>query len=115
MRASCRRREIAGVHAMGNAARRAIGNLAGRISSQSVNMSGGVTVEKGERETAIAVSVVVEYGVPIVQISETIRKNVIEAVEFGTGLSVVSVDINVSDVHLPDEDASELNTAEGLR
>ena len=26
------------------------------------------------------------------------------AVEFGTGLEVVSVDVNVSDVHLPDED-----------
>jgi len=101
-------REVAGVYAMGNAARRAIGNLTGRISggSQS-NVTGGVTVEKGERETAIDISVVVEYGVSIVTVSEEIRQNVIRAVEYGTGLEVVSVDVNVSDVHLPDDDIDE--------
>ena len=98
-------REVNGVYAMGNAARRAIGNLAQRIpGSSQPSVSGGVSVEKGEREAAIDISVVVEYGVPVVTMSEQIRRNVISAVEHGTGLEVVSVDVNVSDVHLPDED-----------
>ena len=98
-------REVSGVHAMGNAARRAIGNLAQRVpGSTRPSVTGGVSVEKGEREAAIDISVVVEYGVPVVTMSEQIRQNVISAVEHGTGLEVVSVDVNVSDVHLPDED-----------
>ena len=71
---------------------------------RSANVTGGVSVEKGESQTAIDVSVVVEYGVSIVDVSEQIRENVIRAVEYGTGLEVVSVDVNVTDVHLPDED-----------
>lgn len=103
-------REVPGVFAMGNAARRAIGNLQQRIpggGSQS-SVTSGVSVEKGEREAAVDISVVIEYGASIVTVSEQIRENVIRAVEHGTGLQVVSVDVNVSDVHLPDEDADEM-------
>jgi len=110
-------REVAGVFAMGNAARRAIGNLAQRIpgGTQS-NVTGGVSVEKGERETAIDISVVVEYGAAIVTVSEQIRENVISAVEFGTGLDVVAVNVNVTDVHLPDDDAtSDSSSSDELR
>ncbi len=97
-------REVPGVHAMGNAARRAIGNLAQRVpGSTRPSVSGGVSVEKGEREAAIDITVVVEHGAPVVTVSEQIRENVISAVEHGTGLAVVSVDVNVTDVHLPDE------------
>ncbi|GAB2577595.1 Asp23/Gls24 family envelope stress response protein [Microlunatus antarcticus] len=98
-------REVSGVYAMGNAARRAIGNLAQRLpGSTQPSVSGGVSVEKGERETAIEITVVVDYGVSIVTVSDQIRENVIAAVEYGTGLDVVSVDVSVTDVHLPDED-----------
>jgi len=98
-------------------ARRAIGNLAQRIpgGTQS-NVTGGVSVEKGERETAIDISVVVEYGAAIVTVSEQIRENVISAVEFGTGLDVVAVNVNVTDVHLPDDDAtSDSSSSDELR
>ena len=99
-------REVPGVFAMGNAARRALGNLTQRIpgGGGQNSVTGGVSVEKGEAQTAVDISVVVEYGASIVDVSEQIRENVIRAVEFGTGLEVVSVDVNVSDVHLPDED-----------
>ena len=98
-------REVTGVYAMGNAARRAIGNLAQRLpGSTQPSVSGGVSVEKGERETAIEITVVVEYGASIVTVSDQIRENVISAVEYGTGLDVVSVDVNVTDVHLPEDD-----------
>ena len=101
-------REVNGVYAMGNAARRAIGSLAQRIpGATQPSVTGGVSVEKGERETAIDISVVVEYGAQIVTVSEQIRENVISAVEYGTGLDVVSVDVDVTDVHLPEDDDTD--------
>ncbi|MGI3784765.1 MAG: Asp23/Gls24 family envelope stress response protein [Janthinobacterium lividum] len=99
-------REVPGVYAMGNAARRAISGITNRVSGGTgqASVSDGVSVQKGESQATVDVSVVVEYGASIVTVSEQIRENVIRAVEFGTGLEVVSVDVNVSDVHLPDED-----------
>ena len=98
--------EVPGVFAMGNAARRAISTVTSRVTGGSgqASVSNGVSVEKGESQATVDVSVVVEYGASIVTVSEQIRENVIRAVEFGTGLEVVSVDVNVTDVHLPDED-----------
>ena len=110
-------REVPGVYAMGNAARRAIGNLTQRVSrgAATEDVTGGVTVEKGESQTAVAVAVVVEYGVAIVDVADQIRDNVIRAVEHGTGLEVVSVDVNVSDVRLPEDDEAEPADSAELR
>ncbi len=101
-------REVSGVYAMGSAAGRAISNLTSKISSSNrANVSSGVTIEKGERQTAIDVSVVVDYGVSIVEVSDNIRQSVIDGVEHATGLEVVEVNINVTDVHLPEEDSDD--------
>ncbi|WP_422391917.1 Asp23/Gls24 family envelope stress response protein [Arthrobacter sp. N1] len=100
-------REVPGVHAMGNAARRAFNQITERIPGSQTNASGGVSVEKGEKQTAIDVTIVVEYGASIVDVSNTIRKNIISAVERATGLEVIEVNVNVSDVHLPTDDADE--------
>ena len=104
-------REVPGVHAMGNAARRAFDQLAERIPGSQTNASGGVSVEKGEKQTAIDVTVVVEYGAEIVEVSNNIRRNIISAVEQGTGLEVIEVNVNVSDVHLPTDDADDNGTS----
>ncbi len=100
-------REVPGVYAMGSAARRAFSALTERIPGSQTNVSGGVIVEKGESQTAIDVSIVVEYGVSIVEISQGIRRNVIQSVEHSTGLEVLEVNINVTDVHLPDDDEQD--------
>ncbi|AOP55275.1 MAG: Asp23/Gls24 family envelope stress response protein [Brevibacterium aurantiacum] len=98
-------REVPGVYSMGTAARRAFDTLTDRIPGSQTNVSGGVSVEKGEKQTAIDLTIVVEYGTSIVDVAEAIRRNVIRAVEQGTGLQVVEVNIEVTDVHLPgDED-----------
>jgi uncharacterized alkaline shock family protein YloU len=96
-------REVPGVYAMGSAAGRAFSSMTQRMPGQQQSVSGGVSIEKGERQTAIGVSIVVEYGVSIVQVADNIRDAVIKSVEYGTGLEVVSVDVNVTDVHLPEE------------
>ncbi|TGD09381.1 Asp23/Gls24 family envelope stress response protein [Brevibacterium sp. S111] len=97
-------REVPGVHGMGTAARRAFDTLTDRIPGSQTNVSGGVSVEKGEKQTAIDLTIVVEYGTSIVEVAEAIRRNVIRAVETGTGLQVVEVNIDVTDVHLPEDD-----------
>ena len=104
-------REVPGVYAMGNAARRAVNALAQRIPGSQTNVTGGVSVEKGETQTAIEIAIVLDYGESVVQVSEQIRENVIQAVEYGTGLEVVAVNINVTDVHLPDDDAEDTSSS----
>jgi len=108
-------REVPGVFAMGNAAKRAVSGLTSRVTGGTgqASVASGVSVEKGESQATVDVSVVVEYGASIVTVSEQIRENVIRAVEFGTGLEVVSVDVNVSDVHLPDEDEDDTAAVSG--
>lgn len=100
-------REVPGVYAMGNAARRAFSALTDRIPGSQINVSGGVIVEKGESQTAIDISIVVEYGVSIVEVSQGIRRNIIQSIERSTGLEVLEVNINVTDVHLPEDDHIE--------
>lgn len=97
-------REVPGVYDMGNAARRAFSAVTDRIPNSQTNVAGGIGVEKGETQTAIDVTVVVEYGASIVEVGNAIRRNVIDQIESTTGLEVIEVNINVVDVHLPQED-----------
>ena len=106
-------REVPGVFAMGNAARRAFNNLTERIAGSQTNVVGGVSVEKGERQAAIDISIVVEYGASIVEVSDALRQHIIEAVEYGTGLEVIEVNIQVSDVHLPEDDEASDGSTDG--
>ena len=100
-------REVPGVYAMGTAARRAFSSMTERIPGSQTNVSNGVSVEKGERQAAVDVSIVVEYGFSIVEVSQGIRRNVIRSVENATGLEVLEVNVNVTDVHLPDEESDD--------
>lgn len=97
-------REVPGVYAMGSAGRRAFSALTERIPGSQTNVSGGVSVEKGERQAAIDVSIVIDYGFSVVEVSQGIRRNIIQSVERATGLEVLEVNINVTDVHLPDDE-----------
>ncbi len=106
-------REVPGVYDMGNAARRAFSAVTDRIPNSQTNVAGGISVEKGETQTAIDVTVVVEYGASIVAVGNGIRRNVIEQVESTTGLEVLEVNVNVVDVHLPqDNDETSASSRE---
>jgi uncharacterized alkaline shock family protein YloU len=69
--------------------------------------SQGVSVEVGERQAAIDLDVVVEYGVSIVDLSQSIRRSVIQQVEGMTGLEVTEVNIAVDDVYLGESSEEE--------
>src|SRR5690606_7534763 len=97
-------REVPGVYDMGNAVRRAFSAVTDRIPNGQTNVTGGIGVEKGETQTAVDVTVVVEYGASIVEVGNAIRRNVIDQVEGTTGLEVIEVNVNVVDVHLPGQD-----------
>ncbi|MDQ7810718.1 Asp23/Gls24 family envelope stress response protein [Amycolatopsis sp. A133] len=100
-------REVSGVYALGGGAARAFGAIRERIAGASASVSQGVSVEVGESQAAVDLQILVEYGVSIVDLSRSIRSNVISAIEATTGLDVVEVNINVSDVHIPGQDEDD--------
>ncbi|MER5390567.1 Asp23/Gls24 family envelope stress response protein [Saccharopolyspora sp. NPDC002686] len=101
-------REISGVYAMGGGVSRAFGAIRERIPGGSgTSSTSGVQVEVGEKQAAVDLDIVVEYGASIVDLARAVRRNVITAVERMTGLEVIEVNIAVNDIHLPNEDGEE--------
>ncbi len=101
-------REISGVHAMGGGVSRAFGAIRERIPGGSTSTTTGVQVEVGEKQAAVDLAIIVEYGASIVELARAVRRNVIQAVEGMTGLEVTEVNISVNDIHLPgSEDSTE--------
>ncbi len=72
-------------------------------SSSGGNFSKGVSVEVGSEEAAIDLTMAVEYGQSIPQLTEAARRNVINKVESLVGLRVTEVNITVNDVQVPEE------------
>ncbi|MGW4482403.1 Asp23/Gls24 family envelope stress response protein [Amycolatopsis sp. NPDC004368] len=107
-------REVPGVHALGGGAARALGALRDRIPGASASAGQGVAVEVGEKQAAVDLEIVVEYGVPIADLSRQVRRSVIGAIERMTGLEVVEVNISVGDVHIPSAD-EEPTTSDRVR
>ena len=100
-------REVSGVYSMGTGASRAFGAIRERIpggSSSGASSVAGVAVEVGEKQAAIDLDVVVEYGASIVELARAVRRNVIGAVERMTGLEVIEVNISVNDIHFAEDD-----------
>ncbi|KAB8193839.1 Asp23/Gls24 family envelope stress response protein [Nonomuraea phyllanthi] len=96
-------REVSGVYAMGGGAARALGSVRGMVGAEE-RVTQGVTVEVGERQAAIDLDLVTEYGTAIPDLAASVRKNVINAVERMCGLEVTEVNIRVDDVHMPGQE-----------
>ena len=105
--------QIAGIAAqeiekvqMGGGATAAVGGFLQSVtggSSSGGNFSKGVSVEVGQEEAAIDLTMAVEYGHSVPQLTEAARRNVINRVENLTGLRVTEVNITVTDVQIPEE------------
>jgi len=101
-------RQIDGVHDLGTGGTRTFGAIRQRIpGSTGPSITQGVSVEVGEHQAAIDLDVVIDYGVPIVDLAAGIRRNVIGAVERMTGLQVTEVNIAVDDIYIDSEDDSD--------
>jgi uncharacterized alkaline shock family protein YloU len=103
--------QIAGIAAqevekvqMGGGATAAVGGFLQSVTgSSSGNYARGVTVEVGEEEAAVDLTMAVEYGYSVPQLTEAVRRNVINRVENLTGLRVTEVNITVNDIQVPEE------------
>ena len=100
-------REVPGVHSMGGGASRALGNVTQAMGVGGDRRTQGVTVEVGEREAAIDISLVIEYGESIPQVSSEVRENVIRRIQGICGLSVTEVNITVNDLYFPGDDVPQ--------
>lgn len=101
-------REVDGVYDLGGQAARVVGKLRETLPG-SPSLTQGVSVEVGERQAAIDIGIVADYGIAIHDLAEGIRSNVISSVENMTGLEVTEVNVTVHDVHFADgdDDASD--------
>jgi uncharacterized alkaline shock family protein YloU len=96
-------REVPGVHALGGGAARAIGSVTQKVGLGDIRTQ-GVSVESGEREAAVDLTLVIDYGESIPRTADAVRSQVIKRVEGITGLSVTEVNITVNDLYFPGDD-----------
>ncbi|MHB8918737.1 MAG: Asp23/Gls24 family envelope stress response protein [Desulfocucumaceae bacterium] len=94
--------EVPGVVGMSSGVVGGIAEMLGRK-----NMSKGVKVEVGEKEAAVDMFVVMEYGTRIPDVAAKIQENVKKAIENMTGLLVVEVNVNVQGVAFAHEGKEE--------
>ncbi|MFZ5966266.1 MAG: Asp23/Gls24 family envelope stress response protein [Bacillota bacterium] len=87
--------EVPGVAGMSGGIAGGIAEMLGRK-----NLSKGVKVEVGEKEAAIDLYIIVDYGVKIPDVSWKIQESVKKAIETMTGLKVVEVNIHVQGVNI---------------
>ncbi|TDE33079.1 Asp23/Gls24 family envelope stress response protein [Actinomadura sp. 6K520] len=97
-------RQVGGVYAMGRGMSRTLGSVRERVPGVASDDTQGVDVQVGERQAAVDIDLVVEYGLSIPDLAGAVRANVVNEVEHMCGLEVVEVNITVDDVHLDGDD-----------
>lgn len=90
--------EIKGVAGMSGGI---VGGIAEFVGKK--NPSKGVKVEVGEKEAAVDLFIIVEFGVRIPEVAREVQRNVKKSIETMTGLSVVEINVHVQGVALPQE------------
>ena len=99
--------EVDGVR-MGGSTSQSVGGLLSSIPG--VGGGGetrGVSVEVGEVEAAVDITATVAYGRSIPQVSEAVRRNIVNRVENLVGLKVTEVNITVNDVFFPEQERQQ--------
>lgn len=97
-------REVSGVDSLGGGGARMIGNIRESFGA-SEDVRQGVDVEVADGSARIEIAITAEYGVAIHELAEAIRRNIMNAVERMTGLSVERVNVVVHDVKLPKDES----------
>lgn len=99
--------EVAGVHSMAGGF-----SLGGKK-----NLTKGIKVEAGEKNTKIDVNIIVDYGVRIPEVAFEIQTRVKKSVEAMTGLKVLEVNVHIQGVHPRNEKekVKQLEEAEDVK
>lgn len=112
--ASAAAKEVGGIHGMGSQGvgdrvSGALGAVTGAVTNTSSSMPStqGVSVEVGKQEAIISLNIIVEYGAQIPAVVQALRKNISSKIQTLTGLSVKAINVEISDVHFPDEEQQE--------
>lgn len=85
--------EIDGIAGMSGGVAGGIAEMLGRR-----NLARGVKVEVGEREAAVDLFIIVEFGVRIPDVALRVQENVKQAIESMTGLAVIEINVHVQGV-----------------
>ncbi len=83
-----------------------LGGTGIRGAFSRLSRTNGVESEVGQRQTAITLDVVIEFGYQLADIAHALRERVIEAVEHMADRQVVAVDINIVDIHVAKRDTT---------
>jgi uncharacterized alkaline shock family protein YloU len=93
-------REVRGIHDLSGG----VGGALRRLTPGVDERGAGADVEVGRKEAIVDLNLVVDYGVSIPQVSQAVRENVIDRIEYMTGLQVKEVNIDVSDLFFVEEE-----------
>lgn len=97
-------RAVPGVHSLGPGTGRALGAIRDAVGGNDVPH--GVKVEVGQTQLAADISLVAEYGYPLDVLADSVRAAVYEALTDLVGLEVVEINVEILDVHLPQQPES---------
>ncbi|MFI6505510.1 Asp23/Gls24 family envelope stress response protein [Nonomuraea typhae] len=95
--------EVPGVADMGGDLARAFEAVRDRIGIGSRRGTQGVSAEIQDRQVAIDVTFVVEYGHVVMEVAAEVKANVARSVSRMLGMRVTEVNVTVDDVRLPGE------------
>ena len=82
-----------------------VGGIAEMLGKK--NLAKGVKVEVGEREAAVDLYIIVEYGVRIPDIALRVQESVKRGIESMTGLDVVEVNVHIQGVGFNQDSKTE--------
>lgn len=105
--------EVEGIRIGGGASQRASGLIGSVTGGSGGSQTAGVTVEVGQEEAAIDLTLTAEYGKSIPQLSEAVRRNVINRVENLVGLRVNEVNIDVTNIYFLQETENQQQLEQG--
>ena len=101
--------EVEGVRMGSGTTSQAVGSIMSAVPGVggSGSESRGVTVEVGEVEAAVDLTMSVEYGRAIHQVAEAVRRHVIRRGESLVGLRGTEVTITVNDIFFPQQEQQQ--------
>lgn len=99
--------EVEGIRMGGGASQAAGGIMSSLTGGGGGGQTRGVAVEVGEEEAAVDLTMTAEYGKSIPQLSEAVRRNVVNRVENLVGLKVTEVNITVGNIFFPEQEQDQ--------
>ena len=98
-------REVDGVYALGGGAARMMGAI--RDALNTTDLAQGISVEVGETQVAVDVTIVAEYPVSLQKVADQVRAAIHRAMVELVGMDVAEVNVTVNAVPIPSEDDDE--------